>query len=393
MVWAEAWYFSSMTAKEKTTLSQVNANKVHGTFFSKHHVDLPLLFGLFLALCFSLFVLYSASGQEIDMLTRQVTRTGAAFLLMIAVAQIPPRYYAKLSIYLYILGLILLVLVELFGDISKGAQRWLNLGVVRIQPSEIFKVVMPLMVATFLSKGSLPPKILNTIIAFVIVGMPTVLILMQPDLGTASLVAVAGFIAIFIAGLSWWWIIVGAGVAAAALPVMWNFVLHDYQKQRVFTLLDPSSDPLGAGYHIIQSKIAIGSGGLYGKGWLQGSQSQLDFLPEPHTDFIFAVLSEETGLVGFLILMSLYCFIIGRCVLITLQTRDNFERILCGSFTFTFMFYIFVNIGMVSGILPVVGVPLPLISYGGTAMITLTICFGMIMSIHTHKKTNFFREN
>lgn len=220
------------------------------------------------------------------MLTRQVTRTGAAFLLMIAVAQIPPRYYAKLSIYLYILGLILLVLVELFGDISKGAQRWLNLGVVRIQPSEIFKVVMPLMVATFLSKGSLPPKILNTIIAFVIVGMPTVLILMQPDLGTASLVAVAGFIAIFIAGLSWWWIIVGAGLAAAALPVMWNFVLHDYQKQRVFTLLDPSSDPLGAGYHIIQSKIAIGSGGLYGKGWLQGSQSQLDFLPEPHTDFI-----------------------------------------------------------------------------------------------------------
>lgn len=381
-----------MTTQDKVTLGQVNSNKVQGTFFSRHHIDLPLLFGLFAALCFSLFVLYSASGQELDMLLRQITRTGAAFLLMILVAQIPPRLYAKASIYLYIVGLILLILVELFGDISKGAQRWLNLGFIRIQPSEIFKVVMPLCVATFLSKTSIPPKFITTIGAFIIVGMPTVLILLQPDLGTASLVAVAGCIGIFIAGLSWWWIIIGAGAGAAALPVMWNFVLHDYQKQRVLTLIDPSSDPLGAGYHIIQSKIAIGSGGLYGKGWLQGSQSQLDFLPEPHTDFIFAVLSEETGLIGFIVLMSLYCFIIGRCVLITLNTKDNFERILCGSFTFTFMFYIFVNIGMVSGILPVVGVPLPLISYGGTAMITLTICFGMIMSIHTHKKTSFFRK-
>ena len=381
-----------MTTQDKVTLGQVNSNKVQGTFFSRHHIDLPLLFGLFAALCFSLFVLYSASGQELDMLLRQITRTGAAFLLMIVVAQIPPRLYAKASIYLYIVGLILLILVELFGDISKGAQRWLNLGFIRIQPSEIFKVVMPLCVATFLSKTSIPPKFITTIGAFIIVGMPTVLILLQPDLGTASLVAVAVRIGIFIAGLSWWWIIIGAGAGAAALPVMWNFVLHDYQKQRVLTLIDPSSDPLGAGYHIIQSKIAIGSGGLYGKGWLQGSQSQLDFLPEPHTDFIFAVLSEETGLIGFIVLMSLYCFIIGRCVLITLNTKDNFERILCGSFTFTFMFYIFVNIGMVSGILPVVGVPLPLISYGGTAMITLTICFGMIMSIHTHKKTSFFRK-
>lgn len=373
-------------------MEQINANAPKGSFFYRHHVDIPLMFGLFLALCFSLFVLYSASGQEADMLVRQFTRTGAAFVLMITVAQIPPKYYAKLSVYLYIIGVILLIMVELFGDISKGAQRWLNLGVVRIQPSELFKVVMPLSVATFLAKTTIPPRPFNTILAFMIVGIPTVLILKQPDLGTASLVAVAGFIAIFIAGLSWWWIIAGAAGAAAALPLAWNFVLHDYQKQRVYTLLDPTSDPLGAGYHIIQSKIAIGSGGLYGKGWLQGSQSQLDFLPEPHTDFIFAVLSEETGLIGFLILISLYCFILGRCVLITLSTKDNFERILCGSFTFTFMFYIFVNIGMVSGILPVVGVPLPLISYGGTAMITLTICFGMIMSIHTHKKTGLFSD-
>jgi rod shape determining protein RodA len=378
--------------QDKNSIEKINSNAPKGSFFYRHHVDIPLMFGLFLALCFSLFVLYSASGQEADMLVRQFTRTGAAFVLMITVAQIPPKYYAKLSVYLYVVGVVLLIMVELFGDISKGAQRWLNLGVVRIQPSELFKVVMPLTVATFLAKTTIPPRPLNTILAFMIVGIPTVLILKQPDLGTASLVAVAGFIAIFIAGLSWWWIIAGAAGAAAALPLAWNFVLHDYQKQRVYTLLDPTSDPLGAGYHIIQSKIAIGSGGLYGKGWLQGSQSQLDFLPEPHTDFIFAVLSEETGLIGFLILISLYCFIIGRCVLITLSTKENFERILCGSFTFTFMFYIFVNIGMVSGILPVVGVPLPLISYGGTAMITLTICFGMIMSIHTHKKSGLFTD-
>lgn len=379
--------------QDKTTLSQVNSQKIRGSIFTRYHVDLPLMFGLFLALCFSLFVLYSASGQELDMLIRQITRTGGAFLIMIAVAQIKPKYYGKMSIYLYLFGVVLLILVELFGDISKGAQRWLNLGIIRIQPSELFKVVMPLAVASFLAKTPLPPKILNTILAFMIVGIPTALILLQPDLGTASLVAVAGSIGIFIAGLSWWWIIAGAAAGAAALPVMWNFVLHDYQKQRVFTLLDPSSDPLGAGYHIIQSKIAIGSGGLYGKGWLQGSQSQLDFLPEPHTDFIFAVLSEETGLVGFIILISLYCFIIGRCVFITLNAKDVFERILCGSFTFTFMFYIFVNIGMVSGILPVVGVPLPLISYGGTAMITLMICFGMMMSIHTHKKGSIFKKD
>lgn len=379
--------------KNKANLNEINSKAPKGSFFYRHHVDIPLLLGLMMTLCFSLFVLYSASGQHFDMLVRQVTRTGAAFILMIIVAQIPPRFFVRVSFWLYLLGIVLLILVELFGDISKGAQRWLNLGFIRIQPSEIFKVVMPLTVAVFLSRSSLPPKPLTTIFAFALVGIPTVLVLLQPDLGTATLIAVSGMIAIFIAGLSWWWIILGAVAAAAALPVMWNFVLHDYQKQRVFTLLDPSSDPLGAGYHIIQSKIAIGSGGIFGKGWLQGSQSQLDFLPEPHTDFIFAVLAEETGLIGFLILMLIYCFILGRCIYITLNALNPFSRILCGAFTFTFMFYIFVNIGMVSGILPVVGVPLPLISYGGTAMITLTVCFGMIMSIHTHKKQSYFRQN
>lgn len=383
----------SEIAADKASLGKVNTKVEKGGFFFRHHIDTPLLAALIVLMLLSLFILYSASGRDSAMVIRKCIHTAGAIALIVTFAQIPPKYFAKMSFYLYVTGLVLLVLVELFGDISKGAQRWLNLGVVRVQPSEIFKVVMPLAVAAFLSKSPIPPKTINTLISLVIVGMPTALILMEPDLGTAGLVAASGFIAVFLAGLSWWWILLGIGAAAAAVPVMWNFVLHDYQKQRIFTLLDPTSDPLGAGYHIIQSKIAIGSGGFYGKGWLEGSQSQLDFLPEPHTDFIFAVLSEETGLVGFIILMALYCFIIWRCVVITMKARENFERILSGAFTFTFMFYIFVNIGMVSGILPVVGVPLPLISYGGTAMITLTICFGMIMSIHTHKKTNFFREN
>ncbi|HAH70233.1 MAG TPA: rod shape-determining protein RodA [Succinivibrionaceae bacterium] len=362
------------------------------SFFYRCHIDAPLLCGLIALMLLSLFVLWSASGQDPDMLMRKCLHTAAAVVTMITVAQIPPKYFIKVSVYAYVVGIVLLVMVELFGDISKGAQRWLNLGFIRVQPSEIFKVVMPLTIAAFLSRAPLPPRTLNTVLASAILGAPTALILMQPDLGTAGLVAVSGFIAIFIAGLSWWWIILGMLLAAAALPVMWNFVLHDYQKQRVLTLLDPSSDPLGAGYHIIQSKIAIGSGGIYGKGFLQGSQSQLDFLPEPHTDFIFAVLSEETGLIGFTILMGLYAVILWRCIVITLHSSENFNRILTGAFTFTFMFYIFVNIGMVSGILPVVGVPLPFVSYGGTAMITLSISFGIIMSLHTHKKVKIFDD-
>ncbi|MCR5085028.1 MAG: rod shape-determining protein RodA [Succinivibrionaceae bacterium] len=361
------------------------------SLFTWLHIDLQLMLGLFIALCMSLFVLYSASGQEFDMLVRQVVRTGGSFLVMVSIAQIPPRYFRRAAIYLYLIGVVLLVMVDLFGDISKGAQRWLNLGVVRIQPSEIFKVVMPLMIATFLSRTPLPPKFLTTVLALLLVAIPTALILKQPDLGTATLVAVAGFIAIFIAGLSVWWLVAGGAMAAGALPVLWNYVLHDYQKKRIFTLIDPESDPLGAGYHIIQSKIAIGSGGFFGKGWLEGSQSQLDFLPEPHTDFIFAVMGEELGLLGFLALIAIYTYIVTRCLFITFSTRGSFEHILCATYSFTFVFYVFVNIGMVSGILPVVGVPLPLISYGGTAMLTLCICFGIIMSIHTHKRSMIFR--
>ena len=368
-----------------------NFSRKNASLLERWHIDLPLVVGLIMTLFLSLFVLYSASGQHPDMLVRQIIRTGLAFLVMIFVAQFNPKLFLKVSVYLYIVGLLLLIAVELFGDISKGAQRWLNLGFTRVQPSEFFKVVMPLTIASFLSRDSLPPKTINIIIAFILLLVPVFLILHQPDLGTAILVAVSGFICIFIAGLSMWWILSGALLAIGAIPIMWNYVLHDYQKQRVLTLLDPGSDPLGAGYHIIQSKIAIGSGGLYGKGWLQGSQSQLDFLPEPHTDFIFAVLAEETGLIGFIILFAIYAYILTRCTYITLNAKDNFHRILAAAYTFTFMFYIFVNIGMVSGILPVVGVPLPMISYGGTSMITLAIGFGIIMSIHTHKKTLIFR--
>lgn len=362
-----------------------------GTWLFRHHLDLPLILGLLMALMLSLFVLYSASGQDTDMLIRQIVRTFMAFGIMIVVAQFDPRFIAKTAFYFYILGIILLIAVDVAGDVSKGARRWLNLGFMRIQPSELFKVVMPLTIAAFLSKGNLPPSASRVLIAFGLIAVPVLLILKQPDLGTASLIAVSGFIAVFIAGLSLWYLVGGAVAATAAFPLMWNFVLHDYQKQRILTLLDPESDPLGAGYHIIQSKIAIGSGGLYGKGWLQGSQSQLDFLPEPHTDFIFAVLAEETGLIGFLILMAIYTYLLGRCVYISFQSKENFMRILSAAYTFTFVFYIFVNIGMVSGILPVVGVPLPMVSYGGTSMVTLAICFGIIMSVHTHKKALTFR--
>ena len=371
--------------------SQGSFNRRPLSLLERWHIDLPLLIGLIMTLMLSLFVLYSASGQHPEMLLRQIIRTGIAFGIMIIVAQIHPRIFLKSAVYLYICGLILLILVELVGDISKGAQRWLNIGFTRIQPSEFFKVVMPLTIAAFLSRDSIPPRTANIIIAFILLMVPVALILHQPDLGTAILVFVSGFIGIFIAGLSLWWLASGAIVAMAAIPIMWNYVLLDYQKQRVLTLIDPESDPLGAGYHIIQSKIAIGSGGLYGKGWLQGSQSQLDFLPEPHTDFIFAVYAEETGLIGFIILFAIYAYILSRCTYITLNARDNFHRILSAAYTFTFMFYIFVNIGMVSGILPVVGVPLPMISYGGTSMATLAVGFGIIMSIHTHKKTLIFR--
>lgn len=358
---------------------------------NKYHIDIHLILGLILTLMLSLFVLYSASGQHVDMLYRQVIRTALAFVAMVGVAQLKPKFILKLTPILYIIGLILIILVEIVGDVSKGAQRWLDLGFLRVQPSELFKIAMPLTICAFLCREPLPPKNSSILISLVLVGIPCIIIAMQPDLGTAILVGVSGFIAIFLAGINLWWIVAAIAIVCIASPFIWIFLLHGYQKFRVITLFNPELDPSGAGYHIIQSKIAIGSGGLFGKGWLQGSQSQLDFLPEPHTDFIFAVLAEETGLIGFIVLFTVYAYIIGRCLYIAINIKDNFQRILITTYTFVFAFYIFVNTGMVSGILPVVGVPLPMISYGGTSLITLSICFGIIMSFYTHKKSLTFR--
>jgi len=280
----------------------------------------------------------------------------------------------------------MLVGVLLFGVSSKGAQRWLDLGVTRFQPSELMKIAVPMMVAWYIGRNHLPPRVIHLTIGFAIVMVPTVLIKEQPDLGTSILIASSGIFVLFLSGLSWRLIgFFSATIALAAWP-FWHYGMHDYQRQRVLTFLDPESDPLGSGYHIIQSKIAIGSGGIEGKGWLQGTQSQLEFLPERHTDFIFSVLSEEFGLFGVCLLLCMYLFIIGRGLYIAVNAQDAFGKLLAGALTLTFFVYVFVNIGMVSGLLPVVGVPLPLISYGGTSMVTLMAGFGIIMSIATDKR-------
>ncbi len=352
----------------------------------KLHIDMPLIGGLLAALALSLIVLYSASGQHYEMLLRQMLRTAISFVFMIVIAQINPRIFERWGWVLFIFCIILLIGVELFGVISKGAQRWLDIGFMRIQPSEFLKIAMPIMIASVISKEAIPPRFFRVVWAFILLLGPTLLIAIQPDLGTAILVATSGLFVIFLGGLSWWWIFSGVLLAGALIPVMWFYLMHDYQKQRVLTFLNPESDPLHTGYHIIQSKIAIGSGGVYGKGWLHGTQSQLDFLPEPHTDFIFAVFSEEFGMVGFFLLMAIYLYIIFRCLYISLRAQSTYERLLGGAISLTFFFYIFVNIGMVSGLLPVVGVPLPLISYGGTSMVTLSAGFGILMGIHTHNR-------
>lgn len=356
------------------------------SLWQKLHIDLKLLLGLIVVVIYGLIVLYSASGGSEKMFDNRVMQVAIGFAVMFIFAQLPPRFYQKIAPYLYVVGIILLILVDLIGTTSKGAQRWLDLGLFRFQPSELIKLSLPLMVATFLGKRQLPPSLLNTVIALLLIIVPTLLVAIQPDLGTSILVAASGIFVVFLAGMSWKLIASAIVGVAAFIPVLWFYLMHDYQKTRVLTLLDPEKDPLGAGYHIIQSKIAIGSGGLFGKGWMMGTQSQLEFLPEPHTDFIFAVLSEEHGLVGIIILLTIYLFIIGRGLIIGAKAQDTFGRILTGALTLIFFVYVFVNIGMVSGILPVVGVPLPLISYGGTSFVTLMAGFGLIMSIHTHRR-------
>ncbi|WP_313619063.1 peptidoglycan glycosyltransferase MrdB [Pantoea septica] len=355
------------------------------SIWTRIHID-PLFMLVILALlAYSAIVIWSASGQDPGMMERKIGQIAMGLVMMLVLAQVPPRVYEGWAPYLYIICVILLIAVDAFGHISKGAQRWLDLGVVRFQPSEIAKIAVPLMVARFINRDVCPPTLKNTGIALILIFMPTLLVAAQPDLGTSILIAASGLFVLFLSGMSWKLIGVAVLLVAAFIPVLWFFLMHDYQRDRVM-MLDPESDPLGAGYHIIQSKIAIGSGGLRGKGWLHGTQSQLEFLPERHTDFIFAVLAEELGLVGVLILLVLYLLLILRGLVIAARAQTTFGRVMAGGLMLILFVYVFVNIGMVSGILPVVGVPLPLVSYGGSALIVLMAGFGIVMSIHTHRK-------
>jgi rod shape determining protein RodA len=349
------------------------------------HIDLPLLLCLLTLAATSLFVLYSASGQDMAVIWRQAIRLGVGFAIMLALAQLNPAPLKRWTPWLFGLGMGLLLAVLLIGEIGKGAQRWLDLGVFRFQPSEMMKLAVPMMVAWYLSDHPLPPSWRRLAVAALVILTPTLLIAKQPDLGTALLVASAGIFVLLFAGIPWRLVFSAGALIAACGPVLWHF-MHDYQRQRVLTFLNPEKDPLGTGYHIIQSKIAIGSGGLYGKGWLNGTQSQLNFLPERSTDFIFAAYAEEFGLFGILLLLAVYLLVIMRGLLIAAQAQDSYTRLLAGSLVMTFFIYIFVNIGMVTGLLPVVGLPLPLVSYGGTSMVTLMAGFGILMSIHTHRK-------
>lgn len=355
-----------------------------GRVLRRIHLDSILLGALMLLSAIGLVVLYSAVSQNIDLWLQQCIRLGVAIVAMIVIAQLPPDLMRRWTPWVYLFGLALLVLVLALGEVGKGAQRWLDLGI-RFQPSEIMKLAVPMMVAWFLHDRQLPPRFSHLLIIAVIIAVPTYLIARQPDLGTSLLIASAGILVVILAGLSIRLLLFMAVLAIPGAYVLWTF-MKDYQKQRVLTLLNPDSDPLGAGYNIIQSKIAIGSGGLFGKGWTNGSQAQLEFLPERNTDFIFAVIGEEFGLLGVLTLLSIYMFIIGRGLLIAMQARDSYTRLLAGSISLTFFVYVFVNTAMVTGIVPVVGVPLPLVSYGGTSMVTLMAGFGILMSIHTHRK-------
>jgi len=348
------------------------------------HIDSLLLSFMLMLMLIGLIVLYSATGQDLGKTAGQMFSMLVALVAMWAVANVSPQHIARAALPVYGLGLLLLVGVALFGDVSHGARRWLNLGI-RIQPSEMMKLAVPLMLAWYLDRREKTLNLKDFGVAVLLLVVPVGLIVKQPDLGTALLISAAGFYVLFLAGLSWRIILGLVALGAASAPVLWS-LMHDYQRQRILTLIDPSQDPLGAGYHIIQSSIALGSGGIFGKGWFNGTQAHLDFLPERTTDFVFAVFAEEFGLAGNLILLALYALVIGRGLVIAAKAPTLFSRLLAGSITLTFFTYAFVNMGMVSGILPVVGVPLPLISYGGTSMVTLLVGFGMLMSIQTHRK-------
>ena len=352
----------------------------------KVHLDPMLLTLVCLVLGFGLMVLYSAAGDQAGLFDAQVRRVLAAMAVLVIAAQLPPGVYLRWAPFVYVLGLLLLVLVLLVGIKVKGSQRWLEIpGLLRFQPSELMKIAVPMALAWYLQQRVLPPSPKHVFYSLVIIALPAIAIAAQPDLGTSILVAGAGLAVLLLAGLSWRYLVYASVMIAAAAPLLWQFALQGYQRQRIITLFDPDRDPLGAGWNIMQSTTAIGSGGVFGKGLLQGTQSHLDFLPEARTDFIIAVVGEELGLVGVIFLLLLYLCIIARGLVLAVSAQSTFARLFAGALTLTFFIYLFVNIAMVSGLLPVVGVPLPLVSYGGTSIITLMASFGIIMSMRTHK--------
>ncbi len=355
--------------------------------WARLHIDPLLLLILLLLSFYGLLVLFSGSGQSEATVKRQFVLNGLAFVAMLAVAQVDLKMLQRWAVWIYLGGLVLLLAVLLVGVEAKGATRWISLGSFRFQPSELMKLAMPTIVAAWFAKRAVPPRFSDIVACLFFVAIPVVLIFKQPDLGTSILIAASGLIVLFLAGLQWRYIIGALVAVLASLWPLWHYFMKDYQKQRVLTLLNPDADKLGAGWNIWQSKTAIGSGGIEGKGWLMGTQSQLDFLPESHTDFIIAVLAEEFGLMGVCLLLGLYMLLILRGLFIAWRARNLFSKLLAGGITLTFFVYVFVNIGMVTGLLPVVGVPLPLISYGGTAVVTLLAGFGLLMAIATEKST------
>ena len=367
-------------------------------FYKFFKIDTPLLVLLILLASFGLLILYSSSGGSLSLVYRQMVHLGLATSVMLVIAQIPPIIMMRFAPILMLLGVFQLILVLFFGSSGGGAQRWLDLGFVRFQPSELMKIIVPMAIAAILSEKTLPPRAFPVIISLITIATVVLLIARQPDLGTSLLIGASGIYVLFFSGFRvmlvkniWLNLIILSSTLLGSLYFAWNYLLIAYQKRRILTLFNPESDPLGSGYHIIQSKIAIGSGGFTGKGIEKGSQSQLDFVPEQSTDFIFSVLAEELGFLGFLLLIIIYALIIYRCMSLSLRCEDNFSRLLGASLTFVFFTYVFVNIGMVSGLLPVVGIPLPLISYGGSSLMTLMASFGIIMSLHKHKSPRYLQ--
>ena len=349
------------------------------------NADGPLVVGLALIAVYGLIVLYSASGQNLDVILRTLVRLLLGTIAMLVLARVNPNFLRRTTPWLYVIGVFLLIVVAAFGHVGLGAKRWLSLGFIKFQPSELMKLAVPMMCAWYLHERPLPPSFPSLMLLGGLIVVPVGLVAIEPDLGTAALIGVAGALVVVMAGLQVRVMALAASLAAAGAFFGWRF-MHDYQRKRVLTFLDPQTDPLGAGYHIIQSQIAIGSGGVFGKGWMNGSQAQLDFLPERSTDFIFAVIGEEFGLIGLALLLLLYMFVTGRAIYLAMQTQDTFARLLAGSLALTFFVYVFINAGMVTGLLPVVGVPLPLVSYGGTSVVTVLAGFGILMALYSHRK-------